>query len=47
MHKLMIPELVRWILDKLNECNEKTPGMRPVYNQSLQQHPEIKQKRLK
>jgi hypothetical protein len=44
MYKLMIPELVSWILDKLNECNEKAPWMRPVYNQSLQQHPGIKKK---
>jgi hypothetical protein len=42
MYKLMIPEFVSWILDKLNECNEKTPRMRPVYNQSFKQNPEIK-----
>jgi hypothetical protein len=44
MYKLMIPEFVRWILDKFNECNEKTPRMRPVYNQPLKQHPESEQK---
>jgi hypothetical protein len=46
MYKLMIPEFVSWILDKLNECDEETPRMWPVYNQSLKQHPEIKQKRI-
>jgi hypothetical protein len=42
MYKLMIPEFVSWILDKLNERNEKTPRMRPVNNQSFKQNPEIK-----
>jgi hypothetical protein len=45
MYKLVIPEFVSWILDKLNECDEKTPWMGPVHNQSLQQHPGIKHKK--
>ena len=40
MDKLMIPEFVSWILDKLNERNQKSPRMWPIDNQSLQQHPE-------
>jgi hypothetical protein len=43
VNKLVIPELVNWVLDKLNECDEKTPRMRSVYNQAFQQHPAIKQ----
>jgi hypothetical protein len=35
----MAPKAVPWILDQLNEGDEKTPGMRSIYNQSLQQHP--------
>jgi hypothetical protein len=35
----MGPKAVPWILDELNEGDEKTPGMRSIYNQSLQQHP--------
>lgn len=40
MHKLMVPELKLRVLDELNERDEKSPGVRSVYNQSLQQHPE-------
>lgn len=40
MHKVVAPELEGRILDELYECNEKTPGVWPVHNQSLQQNPE-------
>ena len=39
MHKLMVPELKLRVLDELNERDEKSPGVRSVYNQSLQQDP--------
>jgi hypothetical protein len=34
-----IQDKLRNYLDELNEGDEKTPGMRSIYNQSLQQHP--------
>jgi hypothetical protein len=34
-----IQDKLRNYLDQLNEGDEKTPGMRSIYNQSLQQHP--------
>lgn len=47
MNKLMVPELERWIFYQLNESNKETPGMRPIYNQSFQENPEIqKQEQL-
>ena len=33
--ELVRPKFVLMILDKLDKGDEKTPGMRPVYNQSL------------
>ena len=39
MDELVRPKLVLMILDELNESDEKSPWMRPVYNQSLQQNP--------
>ena len=35
----MPPELVRLIPDELDEGNEQPPWMRPIYYESLQQHP--------
>lgn len=40
VHKIMAPELEGWVLDQLNEGDEESPGVRPVYNQPLQQDPE-------
>ena len=37
--KLVRPELDSWLLDQLYECDQKPPGVRPVHNQSLKQHP--------
>lgn len=37
----MVPELKGWIFDQLNERDKETPGMRPIYNQSFQENPEI------
>lgn len=34
--KLVRPELVRWILDKLDEGDEKTPRMGSVHDQPLE-----------
>lgn len=39
VHKVMAPELEGRILDQLNEGDEKTPRVRPVHNQPLQQNP--------
>lgn len=41
VNKLMVPELKCWIFYQLNESNKETPRMRPVYNQSFQENPEI------
>lgn len=41
VNKLMVPELKGWIFDQLNERDKETPGMRPIYNQSFQENPEI------
>lgn len=41
VNKLMVPELKGWIFYQLNKRNEETPGMRPIYNQSFQENPEI------
>ena len=38
MHKLMLPEVVRRVLDELYECDEESPWVGPVHNQSLQQN---------
>ena len=35
----MRPELKGGVLDQLNEGDKEPPGVRPVHNQSLQQHP--------
>lgn len=40
MNKLVRPKLVLVVLDKLDECDQKTPWMRSVNDQSLQQNPE-------
>ena len=39
MDELVCPKLVLMILNKLDKGDEKTPRMRPVHNQSLQQNP--------
>ena len=41
MNKIMVPKLVIVVLDKLNESNEKTPGMRSVNYQSFKKNPEM------
>ena len=38
MNKLVFPEVVGRVFDELNESDEKSPGMRSVDYQSLQQH---------
>ena len=40
----MGPKLESWVLDQLDEGYEKSPRMRSVDDQPLQQHPEIKNK---
>lgn len=37
MNKVVIPELVRGIFDELDECDEQTPWMRSIHNQTLEQ----------
>lgn len=37
MHKLVMPELELWVLDEFNERYEKTPRMRSVDDEALQQ----------
>lgn len=37
--KLMRPKLVLMILDELDEGDQKTPWMRPIHYQALQQNP--------
>ena len=41
MHELVVPELEAGVLDELDEGDEKTPGVRPVHDQPLQQHPVV------
>lgn len=38
MDKVMIPELVHWVLDQIDERYQQTPWMWPVDNQSFQQN---------
>ena len=38
MHKIVVPELIVVVFDKLNECDEQTPRMRSVYDKSFQKH---------
>ena len=40
MDKLVSPELECLVLDQFNEGDQETPGVRSVYNQSLQQNSE-------
>ena len=46
MNKLVRPKLVLVVLDKLDECDQKTPWMRSVNDQSLQQNP-VENKRIR
>ena len=39
MREVICPEIVAWVLDQLNESDQKTPRMRPVHNETLQQNP--------
>ena len=39
MHELVRPELEGGVLDELDEGDEQPPGVRPVHDQPLQQHP--------
>lgn len=41
MDKFMVPELKCRVFYQLNEGNEETPWVRPIYNQSFQKNPEI------
>ena len=41
--ELMGPELEGWVLDQLDEGDQKTPGVGSVYNQTLQQNPGLEQ----
>jgi len=45
VNKLMVPELERWVFYQLNERNKETPRMRPIYNQSFQENPEIRKQK--
>lgn len=36
MNEIMVPKLVDWILDEFNECNQQTPWMWTIDNQTLQ-----------
>lgn len=38
MNEIVIPKLVTWIFDDLNECDEQTPRMRAIHNQTFKQH---------
>ena len=40
MHKVVVPELERRVLDELDERDEQSPRVGPVHDQPLQQHPE-------
>ena len=37
--KLVSPELEGWVLDQLKEGDQQDPGVGPVHDQPLQQHP--------
>lgn len=39
VYKFMVPELKCWVFNQLNEGDEKTPRMRPIYNQPFQENP--------
>lgn len=39
----MVPELKCWVFYQLDESNEETPGMRPIYNQSFQENPAVQE----
>ena len=39
VHKVVFPEVVMRVLDELNECDQQSPRVRPIYYQSLKQHP--------
>jgi len=39
LHELVGPELERRVLDEFDEGDEESPGVGPVHNQPLQQHP--------
>ena len=38
VHKLMAPELKVVVADELDECDEESPRMGSVHDQTLQQH---------
>lgn len=38
VHEIVIPEFVVVVFDELNECDEKTPWMRTVHDESFQEH---------
>ena len=42
MDKLVRPELERGVLDQLDEGDQETPGVGPVDDQPLKQHPRQK-----
>ena len=42
MNKLVRPELERGVLDQLDEGDQETPGVGPVDDQPLKQHPRQK-----
>ena len=42
MDKLVRPELERGVLDQLDKGDQETPGVGPVDDQPLQQHPSQK-----
>lgn len=35
MNKVMIPEFIRWILNELNKCNQQSPWMWTINNQTF------------
>ena len=38
MREFARPELVAWVLDEFDEGHEQAPGVRPIDNETLQQH---------
>lgn len=46
VYKFMVPEFKCWVFNQLNEGDEKTPRMWPIYNQPFQKNPGEWKKKL-
>ena len=44
LRELVVPELIHGVLDELDEGDEEAPRVRPVHDQTLQEHPRDLQK---